>query len=80
MTNKEKEILEIIKSNPTIEQSEIAKIMKISRSTVAVHISSLQKQGYLLGKGYIISDDNYIRNGVISLISAMNIYSKNDCG
>ena len=60
MTNKEKEILEIIKSNPTIEQSEIAKIMKISRSTVAVHISSLQKQGYLLGKGYIISDDNYV--------------------
>ena len=62
MTNKEKEILEIIKSNPTIEQSEIAKIMNISRSTVAVHISSLQKQGYLLGKGYIISDRRVIQN------------------
>lgn len=60
MTNKEKEILEIIKENPTIEQSEIADLLNISRSTVAVHISSLQKQGYLLGKGYILADEDYI--------------------
>ena len=60
MTNKEKEILDIIKDNPTIEQSEIAKLLNIKRSTVAVHISSLQKQGYLLGKGYILNDDHYI--------------------
>ncbi len=60
MTNKEKEILEIIKENPTIEQSEIAELLNISRSTVAVHISSLQKQGYLLGKGYILADEDYI--------------------
>ena len=60
MTNKEKEILDIIKDNPTIEQSEIASILNISRSTVAVHISSLQKQGYLLGKGYILADDEYV--------------------
>ena len=60
MTNKEKEILEIIKENPTIEQSEIADLLNISRSTVAVHISSLQKQGYLLGKGYIVNDEKYI--------------------
>ncbi|MBQ6494262.1 MAG: winged helix-turn-helix transcriptional regulator [Erysipelotrichaceae bacterium] len=57
MTNKEKEILEIIKADPLIEQSRIAEILNISRSTVAVHISSLQKQGYLLGKGYIVKDD-----------------------
>ena len=60
MTNKEKEILEIITNNPTIEQSEIAKLLHISRSTVAVHISSLQKQGLLLGKGYIVNHDTYI--------------------
>ncbi len=60
MTNKEKEILEIIANNPTIEQSEIAELLHISRSTVAVHISSLQKQGYLLGKGYIVNQDKYI--------------------
>ena len=60
MTNKERQILEIIKENPTIEQSDIASLLNISRSTVAVHISSLQKQGYLLGKGYILANENYI--------------------
>ena len=54
MTSKEREILNIIKENPTIEQSEIAELLNISRSTVGVHISSLQKQGYLVGKGYIV--------------------------
>ena len=60
MTNKEREILEIIKANPLIEQSEIAALLKISRSTVAVHISSLQRQGYLLGKGYVVAKENYV--------------------
>ena len=60
MTNKEREILEIIRENPTIEQSEIASLLDISRSTVAVHISSLQKQGYIVGKGYLLSRENYV--------------------
>ena len=60
MTSKEKEILDIIKANPTIEQNEIAELLNITRSTVAVHISSLMKKGYLLGKGYLINDDFYI--------------------
>lgn len=60
MTNKEKEILDIIRNDPTIEQSEIARRLNISRSTVAVHISSLQKQGYLLGKGYILNKEDYV--------------------
>ena len=60
MTNKEKEILDIIQSDPTIEQSEIARRLNISRSTVAVHISSLQRQGLLLGKGYILPKEDYV--------------------
>lgn len=60
MTNQEQKILEIIKNNPLIEQNEIADILGISRSTVAVHISSLQKQGYIVGKGYIINDGDYV--------------------
>jgi len=60
MTNKEKEILDIIKANPLIEQEGIAKKLNIKRSTVAVHIASLQKQGYLLGKGYVINDEEYV--------------------
>ncbi|MBQ6478768.1 MAG: winged helix-turn-helix transcriptional regulator [Erysipelotrichaceae bacterium] len=60
MTKKEKEILEIIRENPLIEQSEIARLLDISRSTVAVHISSLQSQGYISGKGYILKEEDYI--------------------
>ena len=60
MTNKEKQVLEIIKKHPTIEQSEIARLLNIKRSTVAVHISNLIKRGYIKGKGYIINDDQYI--------------------
>ncbi len=60
MTNKEKEILDIILSDPTVEQSEIARRLNISRSTVAVHISSLLRQGLLLGKGYILPKEDYV--------------------
>lgn len=60
MTIQEQKILEIIKANPTIEQAAIADLLGIKRSTVAVHISSLIKQGYLAGKGYILNENNYI--------------------
>lgn len=60
MTNKEKEILEIIANNPMISQEELADKLNITRSTVAVHISSLIKQGYLLGKGYVIKKQDYV--------------------
>ena len=60
MTKQEEKILEIIKNNPTVEQNEIAKLLNIKRSTVAVHISNLQKQGYILGKGYLVNNDNYV--------------------
>ena len=57
LTNKEKEILAIIAKEPTIDQNRLAELLDISRSTVAVHISSLQKKGYLLGRGYIVKED-----------------------
>ena len=60
MTKQEEKILEIIKNNPLVEQSEIADILNIKRSTVAVHISNLQKKGYISGKGYIVSNESYV--------------------
>lgn len=73
MTEKEKEILDIIKNNPTIEQNELANLLNISRSTVAVHISSLIKQGYILGKGYVIKNEEYVTGiGAVN----MDIYGK----
>ena len=49
MTFREKEILQILKSNPMISQQEIADMLNISRTSVAVHITNLMKKGELLG-------------------------------
>ncbi len=60
MTEREKQILDIIKANPAIEQSELASRLKITRSSVAVHIANLRKKGFILGKGYIVADSPYV--------------------
>lgn len=59
MTNREREILEIIKKQPDIEQSEIASRLNIARASVAVHISDLQKKGYISGRIYLVNDFDY---------------------
>ncbi len=59
MTNREREILDIIKQQPDIEQSEIAARLNIARASVAVHISNLQKKGYIGGRIYLVNDEPY---------------------
>mgnify|MGYP003397765899 CR=1 FL=1 len=39
LTEREKEILKVIKENPLVSQEEIAKKLSITRSSIAVHIS-----------------------------------------
>ncbi len=60
MTQREREIYEIIRDMPMIEQSEIAQKLNITRSSVAVHITNLQKKGYILGRGYLLKEQDYI--------------------
>lgn len=60
MTNREQEILERLRKNPLISQSELAESLGITRSSVAVHITNLMKKGYILGKGYIVREDDYV--------------------
>lgn len=60
MTLREKEILSMIKANPMISQQEIAKVLGITRSSVAVHISNLIKKGYIKGKGYVLNEENFV--------------------
>jgi len=61
MTNREREVLKLIKSNPMISQEKIANILEITRSSVAVHISNLMKKGVIMGKGYVFSkEESYI--------------------
>lgn len=60
MTQREQEILTILKRQPTISQQDLADALGITRSSVAVHITNLLKKGYLLGKGYIVNEEPYV--------------------
>lgn len=68
MTNREQEILDLIKKDPMISQNDLANRLGITRSSVAVHITNLLKKGYILGKGYILRKESYI-----SIIGGTNI-------
>lgn len=57
MTNKEKEIIDLIISNPDLKQNEIASILNLTRVTVGVHISNLMKRGIILGKHYVLNHE-----------------------
>lgn len=59
MTDREQEILKMLKENPMISQEALADKLNLQRSSVAVHISNLIKKGKIKGKGYILSEDPY---------------------
>ncbi|MDI6025664.1 winged helix-turn-helix transcriptional regulator [Corticibacterium sp. UT-5YL-CI-8] len=50
----EQAVLEIIADNPFAGQQEVADMLGLARSTVAAHIVSLTKKGYILGRGYVL--------------------------
>ncbi|MGE5415289.1 MAG: PfkB family carbohydrate kinase [Acidobacteriota bacterium] len=56
LTVREREIVEIVRKEPLISQDELAARLKITRSSVAVHISNLMKKGIILGKGYVFNE------------------------
>ena len=59
MTQRERQILQLIEGNPMISQTEIAERLGITRSSVAVHISNLIKKGCIAGKGYVLRTGTY---------------------
>jgi len=60
MTQRERQILQLIESNPMISQQELADKLGITRSSVAVHISNLIKKGCIAGKGYVLRSGSYV--------------------
>ncbi|MDF2545497.1 MAG: winged helix-turn-helix transcriptional regulator [Anaerosolibacter sp.] len=60
MTEREKEILDIIRRNPMISQQELADTLGITRSSAAVHITNLVKKGFIAGKGYVLKEADYV--------------------
>ena len=59
MTQRERQILELIAQDPMISQSELADKLGIARSSAAVHISNLIKKGHIVGKGYVLRSGSY---------------------
>jgi len=59
MTQRERELLNILAADPMISQQELARRLGIARSSVAVHISNLMKKGYIAGKGYVLQNPSY---------------------
>ena len=59
MTQRERQILQLIESNPMISQQELAEELGITRSSVAVHISNLMAKGHIAGRGYVLCSGSY---------------------
>lgn len=59
MTEKEQQILALLRQDPMIQQQSLADKMGCSRSAVAGHIMNLTRKGIIQGKGYIIAPDEY---------------------
>jgi pseudouridine kinase len=60
LTEREAEVLTLIKQEPTISRAEIADQLGISSSAVGTYIHKLMNKGYLLGKGYIVAPEQKV--------------------
>ncbi len=60
MTQRERQILQLIEENPMISQLEIADKLGITRSSVAVHISNLIQKGSIAGRGYVLQNQSFV--------------------
>ncbi|MDA8235505.1 MAG: PfkB family carbohydrate kinase [Clostridia bacterium] len=61
LTEREKEILHLLKAEPMLTQEDLAARLGITRSSAAVHISNLVKKGFILGRGYVFNE----KSGVV---------------
>ncbi len=59
ITEREQEILLLIRQDPLISQQALADRLGITRSAVAGHIMNLTNKGAIRGKGYIVADAPY---------------------
>lgn len=60
VTEREEQILKVLINEPMLSQDELAERLDISRSAAAVHISNLIRKGYILGRGYVFSQEQKV--------------------
>ncbi|WP_109510401.1 carbohydrate kinase [Nocardioides speluncae] len=56
LTKREREIVALLRREPTIKPSAIAERIGSSTAAVNVHLSNLSRKGVVLGRGYLLSD------------------------
>ncbi len=54
MTERERQILALLRDDPTLSAAAIARRLKTSAAAVAVHVSALRQQGEIMGRGYVL--------------------------
>ena len=57
LTETEQQVLELLKVHPMATQEALASKLSTNRSTIAGHIRNLKKKGYIIGRKYVISDE-----------------------
>jgi pseudouridine kinase len=60
ITEREQQVLDLVRASPLISQHAIAEELGISRSAVAGHIMNLTSKGIIKGRGYVISDAPFV--------------------
>ena len=55
VTDREQEIIDLLRREPLITPAEIAERLGSTRAAVNVHLSHLGRKGVILGRGYILS-------------------------
>jgi pseudouridine kinase len=60
MTEREQQILAILRDEPLIAQQALADRLGISRPAVAGHIMNLTQKGHILGKGYVLAEQRFV--------------------
>ena len=54
MTERERQILNLLRDDPTLSAAAIARRLKTSTAAVTVHLSALRQQGQIIGRGYVL--------------------------
>jgi pseudouridine kinase len=60
LTEREREIVALLRADPMITPAQIAERVASSRAAVNVHLSNLGKKGAILGRGYILREDRAV--------------------
>jgi pseudouridine kinase len=60
VTEREQQILSILRHEPLIAQQALADRLGISRPAVAGHIMNLTQKGHILGKGYVLAHQRFV--------------------